>query len=131
MKDNQHEQLFTELTAEFEATPAFQKLDDEVAATCSGGAAILYEHDGFLGDTATFYEGSDWLGNWNFNDKTSSIKITGNQSWVFYPHINTTGTPITLRPGEYNLSQLQARGIQNDSISSLRRSDIPASRPIR
>jgi hypothetical protein len=118
MKEVQNEELF-------------QELDNQVAASCSGGAAFLYEHDGFRGTKKTFYEGSDWLGNWNFNDKTSSIEITGTKSWVFYPNINTTGTPVTLRPGSYNLSQLQARGIQNDSISSLRRSDIPASRPLR
>lgn len=113
---------------------ALEELDDEVAATCSGGAAYLYENDGFNqgnpGRRLTFYEGTDWLGHYNFNDKTSSIKITGDKSWVFYPDINNQGAPVTLRPGEYNLSQLQQRGIRNDSISSLRRSDIPASRDL-
>ncbi|BAY47999.1 hypothetical protein SAMD00079811_56180 [Scytonema sp. HK-05] len=119
MKEAENEQLF-------------QELDNEVAATCSGGVAYLYENDGFnQGDSGrrlTFYEGTDDLRIYNFNDETSSIKITGDKSWVFYPDINNQGAPVTLRPGEYNLSQLQQRGIRNDSISSLRRSDIPASR---
>ncbi|MHC5939227.1 beta/gamma crystallin-related protein [Nostoc sp.] len=121
MKEVQNEQLF-------------QELDNEVAATCSGGAAYLYQNDGFNqgdpGRRLTFFEGSDDLGYYNFNDETSSIKITGNKSWVFYQDINNKGTAVTLRPGEYNLSQLQQRGIQNDWISSLRRIDIPASRSI-
>ncbi|MFB2937822.1 beta/gamma crystallin-related protein [Aerosakkonemataceae cyanobacterium BLCC-F154] len=120
---SQHEQLFTEIEA-----PAFTELEDEVAATCSGGAAYLYQHDGFQGRRLTFYEGTDNLRYYNFNDETSSIKITGNKSWVFYQHINNQGKPVTLPPGEYNLYQLRQRGIQNDWISSLRRIDVPASR---
>ncbi|MDZ8035903.1 beta/gamma crystallin-related protein [Nostoc sp. DedSLP04] len=117
---------------QLDATLAVEELDNEVAATCSGGAALLYQNDGFnqgnSGRRLRFFEGTDNLGIYNFNDQTSSIRITGSRSWVFYPDINNQGRPVTLRPGEYNLSQLQQRGIRNDTISSLRRSDIPASR---
>jgi hypothetical protein len=115
MKDTQHEQLF-------------QELDNEVAATCSGGAAFLHKDDGFQGQKLRFFEGTDDLRRYNFNDETSSIEITGDKSWVFYLHTDKKGKAVTLRPGSYNLAQLQQRGIRNDSISSLRRSDIPASR---
>jgi hypothetical protein len=120
MKNNQHEQLFTELTAESEA-PAFTELDDEVAASCSGGVAYLYEHAGFQGRRLQFFNGADNLGAWDFNDKTSSIQIVGNEQWTFYEHINREGKPVTLGPGEYSLYRLNQLGIRNDSISSLRR----------
>ncbi|AUB40082.1 putative alpha-1,6-mannanase, GH76 family [Nostoc flagelliforme CCNUN1] len=115
---------------QLDATLAVKELDNEVAATCSGGAAFLYQDDGFTGRRLRFNEGSDDLGVYGFNDETSSIAITGNRSWVFYPDINNQGRPVTLPPGEYNLSQLRGRRIQNDTISSLRRIDIPASRRI-
>ncbi|MDZ8035902.1 beta/gamma crystallin-related protein [Nostoc sp. DedSLP04] len=116
---------------QIDATLAVEELDNEVAATCSGGldVAYLYQDDGFEGRRLTFYEGTDDLGIYNFNDKTSSITVIGNKSWVFYQDINNRGRAVTLRPGRaYLLSDLQAKGIQNDWISSLRRSDISASR---
>jgi hypothetical protein len=71
MKDNQHEQLFTELTAEFEA-PAFQELDDEVAATCSGGQVLaLYEHRDFN----KFQDGRVRLLNGSIGNIGSSLTI--------------------------------------------------------
>jgi hypothetical protein len=121
MKNNQHEPLFTELTAELEATPAFHELDDEVAASCSGGVAYLYEHAGFQGRRLQFFNGENDLRAWDFNDKTSSIQIVGNEQWTFYEHINREGKPVTLGPGEYSLYRLNQLGIPNDSISSLRR----------
>ncbi|MBN3943584.1 MAG: beta/gamma crystallin-related protein [Nostoc sp.] len=119
MKEIQNEQLF-------------QELDNEVAATCSGGIAYLYQNDflnqGDPGRRLKFSEGTDDLRIYNFNDQTSSIFIAGNESWVFYQDINKRGRAVTLTPGSYYLADLQRRGILNDSISSLRRSDIPASR---
>jgi Beta/Gamma crystallin len=120
MKDNQHQQMFTELTAEFEA-PAFQELDDEVAATCSGGVAYLYHDAGFQGRRLQFFNGENNLGKWNFNDKTSSLVISGNERWRFYRDINFQGPSVTLGRGAYSLARLNQLGIPNDSISSLRR----------
>ncbi|MBW4636550.1 MAG: beta/gamma crystallin family protein [Iphinoe sp. HA4291-MV1] len=118
MKDNQHEQLFTELTAEFEA-PAFTELDNEVAASCSGGTAYLYENANFTGKVWIFEKGSADLRGQNFNDKTSSIIITGNERWAFYRDINYGGQRVILGQGRYSF--VPDVGIPNDSISSLKR----------
>ncbi|GAA2377121.1 glycosyl hydrolase family 95 catalytic domain-containing protein [Dactylosporangium salmoneum] len=42
---------------------------------------------------------------------------------TFYPDINYGGTGVTLAAGNYDIAQLQAAGIANDSISSIR---VPA-----
>jgi len=42
---------------------------------------------------------------------------------TFYPNANYGGTGVSLPPGSYNISQMQAAGIANDSISSIR---VPA-----
>ncbi len=137
MKDKQQEQLFTELTAEFEATPAFQELDDEVAATCSGGQiyfggsnpdVILFEDTQYRGKAlrinATSGAGDDNLDNefagigTDFNDKTSSIKVIRG-TWQIYTGDNYTGTTKTLRPGDYYTPQ--AFGLPNDSMTGIRR----------
>ncbi len=113
MKDNQHEQLFTELTTEFEA-PAFTELDDEVAATCSGGKIyfggsdpdmILFENENFTGDSlrvnATIGDGDDNLDNAligrGWNDKTSSIIIYKGR-WQLFRKDGYTG-PVSVRSG--------------------------------
>ena len=111
MKESQNEQLF-------------QELDNEMAATCSAGAAKLYRDDGFIPGPKTFNIGTKDLRRFGFNDETSSLVI--GETWVFYPHTNFRGTPVSLTRGSYNKSQLAAKGIRNDSISSLRRADIPA-----
>ena len=108
MKEVQNEELF-------------QELDNEVAASCSGGVAYLYEHAGFQGRRLQFFNGEDDLRRWNFNDKTSSLKIVGNERWTFYRDINREGRAVTLGAGEYSLFRLNQLGIPNDSISSLRR----------
>jgi hypothetical protein len=129
MKDNQNEQLFTELTAESEA-PAFTELDDEVAATCSGGVAytgshdpdvILYVHGGIAGDSlkvnASLNDGLN-LGK-NFNDKVSSFVILKGK-WNFYADAGFKGiyNSKPLGPGTY--SSLP-KGFSNDQLSSLKR----------
>jgi hypothetical protein len=112
MKDNQHEQLFTELTAESEA-PAFTELDDEVAATCSGGIRfggpdpdmILFEHANFQGRSlrvnATIGDGDDNLDNAlignGWNDRTSSIIIYRGR-WQLFRNAGYTG-PVSERIG--------------------------------
>jgi Beta/Gamma crystallin len=135
MKDNQHQQLFTELTAESEA-PAFQELDNETAAACSGGLAylrgpnpdvILFQHHGLsgrsIGANATtgdgirnvgFSDGQGGGSNTAFNDITSSILIRRGE-WRFFEHTNCQGGSILRGPGQYNL------GFENDKISSFRR----------
>lgn len=107
----------------------FQELDDEVAATCNAGAAKLYRDDGFgPNPPKTFNLGTKNLRGFNFNDQTSSLVI--DEPWVFYEHINFTGKAVILGRGSYNTSQLAARGIRNDSISSLRNASIRPDNPV-
>jgi len=106
---------------EFQNEELFQELDNEVAASCSGGVAYLYQDDNFRGRKLQFFNRESDLRNWNFNDKTSSLEIVGNERWEFYKHISFGGYPVTLGRGRYTLTDLQRRGISNDSISSLRR----------
>ena len=133
MKDNQHEQLFTELTAESEA-PAFEELDNETAAACSGGVAYLYgsnpdvilhkDSNGqgqSIGANASTGDGirnvgfSDGKGggfNTTFNDTVTSITIKRG-SWQFFDDSNYGGdTTGRLGPGSYQL------GHMNDKITS-------------
>jgi len=123
MKDNQHEQLFTELTAEFEA-PAFQELDDEVAATCSGGQVLaLYEHGNFNnpqdGRNRLLNGSISNLG--SFNDITSSIKISRGR-WAFYADENYQNLLFTRGPGNYSVLPRAGDGrSSNDRITSIRR----------
>ena len=126
MINNQHEQLFTELTAEFEA-PAFQELDDEVAATCSGGYVALYENGPLRGPILYFWgpigSGSRDLRTavgGNFNDKTSSIVISAGERWQFFEHIGHRGRSVTLGPGSYPVLPRDT-GFPNDWVSSLKR----------
>jgi hypothetical protein len=115
MKDNQHEQLFTELTAEFEA-PAFKELDDEVAASCSGGLfyvngpdpdVILYDKPNFQGNSlrinATDGDGDDNLSNYGWNDKTSSIRVVRGKWRIFQNagFVGKKGEVTFLNPGKY------------------------------
>ncbi len=124
MKDNQHEQLFTELTAEFEA-PAFQELDDEVAATCSGGQVLaLYEHGNFNnpqdGRVRLLNGSISNLGS-SFNDITSSIKISRGR-WAFYADENYQNLLFTRGPGEYPVLPRAGDGRSaNDRITSIKR----------
>jgi site-specific DNA-adenine methylase len=123
MKDNQHEQLFTELTAEFEA-PAFQELDDEVAATCSGGnVLVLYEHGNFNnpqdGRNLPLKSSTRNLG--SFSDITSSIKISRGR-WAFYADENHQKLLFTRGPGNYSvLPRAEDGRSSNDRITSIKR----------
>jgi hypothetical protein len=103
----------------------FQELDDRIAANLNGGTVSLYENDLDIsngGRRLDFNYGTDNLTApiYNFNDLTSSIKITGDKNWNFYRDINRQSYLTTLEPGEYDLKDLEERGIPNDSISSLR-----------
>jgi hypothetical protein len=103
----------------------FQKLDDEIAATLSGGAAVLYEHGDGGGRSPQFFEGTKNLGNYNFNDKTSAIYISKDQRWAFYKDDEYRSYLTSLEGGNngrfYDYYDLIERGIPNDSITSLRK----------
>lgn len=119
MKDNQHEQLFTEFTAEIEATPVFKELDDEVAASCSGGAAVtLYENGRFNNDEdgRVLPVNSSIANLGSFNDKTSSFKISQGR-WGFYADENYNNLLFTRGAGSYPV----VPNGTNDRISSIKR----------
>jgi len=101
MKDNQHEQLFTELTAESEA-PAFEELDNETAAAIGGGAKIeVYRDSNSRVSLGSFNTGSAQL-SLAANDKISSIKVNEG-AWTLYEHANFRGQSVMYGPGSHNL----------------------------
>lgn len=119
MKDNQHEQLFTVLTPEIEATPVFKELDDEVAATSIGGGVLaLYENGNFNqnkdGRVLLLDHSTKNLG--SFNDLTSSIKISRG-TWEFYADENYNKLLFTRGPGSYSVIPNGT----NDRITSIKR----------
>ena len=106
------------------ALDTVQDLDDETAATCTGGAdVILYKDLNGKGDslhiTGKIGQGISNVGP-NFNDQTSSITIKQGV-WEFYQdsYYNNLedqyGADIKRGPGNYNL------GANNDKITSLKR----------
>ncbi|MEH2086014.1 beta/gamma crystallin-related protein [Nostoc sp.] len=109
---------------------AVKELNDEVAASCSGGGGVggsdpdvlLFkdpgEQGGALGLNSVTGDGIgniglDNEGNVNgFNDQTSSIKILRG-SWNFFSDSNFKGQSTgVLGPGDYSL------GANNDNITS-------------
>lgn len=95
MKTNQHEQLLTELTAEFE-TSTFTEVDDETSATIQGGWNLqVFNNEDFTGLLGSFdYGGKKRL---THNDQISSIIIRSGQ-WRFYKDSNFKGPAYTLGP---------------------------------
>ncbi len=123
MKDNQ-----------VEAILAIKELDDEVAATCSGGVhypgsndpdVILFSDSNARGRTLRLNaSGGDGFSNLrdtnlNFNDVTSSISIIRG-TWTFYKDAGYNNPEDTLGPGQYTVGGNFGK-LQNDSISSLLR----------
>ena len=135
MKDNQHEQLFTELTGQFGAT-AFTELDDELAATCSGGKiyfngpdpdVILFEDTNFggksLGINATTNDGDDNLDNAligsGWNDRTSSIKVIRG-TWQLFRNDGYKGAKSERGKGQYRDWKAFGHSV-NDDLTGIRR----------
>ena len=112
MKDNQHEQLFTELTSESEA-PAFTELDNETAAAIGGGANLeLYDTNNFKQLLGSFNSGGK--ARLIANDQISSIIVRGGQ-WRLYEHADYQGFARTYGPGKHVLIGL------NNEVSSFQR----------
>ena len=116
MKDNQHEQRFTELTAESEA-PAFEELDNETAAAIGGGADKIqvYRDSNLRVPLGGYNTGSSSRLSPVSNDKISSIKVNAG-TWVLYDLPNHQGqSSVRYGPGSHNLPSLL-----NDRTSSLK-----------
>jgi hypothetical protein len=104
---------------QLDATLAVNELDDEIAAACSGGAAVtLYENGRFNRDKDGRVLPVDGnianLG--SFNDITSSFKITSGR-WNFYADENYNNFLFSRGPGSY---PVVPRGT-NDRVSSIKR----------
>ncbi|MBD2468755.1 beta/gamma crystallin-related protein [Nostoc sp. FACHB-145] len=107
---------------------AVKELNDEVAATCSGGEGSLNgpspdlyldadsNYGGaYLGVNAVINDGISYVGD-SFNDQTSSIEIYRG-TWNFYRDANYQGFLYQIGPGNYPVLAADS----NDSISSLYR----------
>lgn len=107
---------------QLDATLALEELNDEVAATCSGGAAVtLYENGRFNQDkdgrVLPLNKSIANLG--SFNDKTSSF-IISQGTWEFYADENYNKLLFKRGPGRYPVLSTGKDGV-NDRVSSLKR----------
>lgn len=85
-------------------------------ATQAAATVVLYEHEGFAGQTLTTENQIGNLERSGFNDRASSIVVL-NDRWEVCEDARFRGRCVVLRPGRY--PSLAALGI-NDRISSLR-----------
>lgn len=85
----------------------------------AGYQVTLYKNDNFTGDNLTITGLSTWIGT-AWNDSASSLIVHPVGVATFYKDCNYTGAFVSLAAGTYTLSQLQARGILNDDVSSLK-----------
>jgi predicted alpha-1,6-mannanase (GH76 family) len=88
--------------------------------TVPGGYSVtVYENDNFTGAAKTFTANATWLADWN--DRISSMKIAyiGGPVSV-YQDINFGGYAAGLDVGDYTRAQLQAKGIADNDVTSLK-----------
>ncbi|RRJ67645.1 hypothetical protein EHV15_18345 [Paenibacillus oralis] len=81
-----------------------------------GIKVTLYEDANFGGGKVVITSDTAYLG--DFNDKTSSLKVE--RIPAFYVDANYKGNSVSLEAGSYNVADLIAKGIPNDSISSVK-----------
>lgn len=94
--------------------------DDISSLIISGPVTVeLYENDNFGGATLTKTAPVPTLSSDGWNDRATSLKIIEKKA-TFYQDANFSGSATSLLPGEYTLAQLEAAGIANDSITSLK-----------
>ncbi|BAZ49555.1 hypothetical protein NIES4103_21670 [Nostoc sp. NIES-4103] len=87
----------------------------ENAATFSGGRIILYNGANQTGTSVSFTGGRiASLSRFGFDNRTSSIEITNNQTWQLWVNPNFEGNDVIYGKGKYNL-----KGLYNNNISSL------------
>ncbi|MFC5530560.1 beta/gamma crystallin-related protein [Cohnella yongneupensis] len=95
----------------------------------AGVTVVAYGDGAFDGPSWTFTSDNANLANTGNDNTISSIKVTvsGATGVTFYPDPNYGGTGVTLGVGTYTIAQMQAAGIPNDAISSIR---VPAGRTV-
>ncbi|MGO4773138.1 RICIN domain-containing protein [Flavobacterium sp. W22_SRS_FK3] len=86
----------------------------------AGYVVTVYENDNFGGASKIFTANSAWLNDWN--DRISSLKIVDTNSSLVnvYQDVNFGGYTAGLNIGDYTLAQLQAKGILDNDITSLK-----------
>jgi predicted alpha-1,6-mannanase (GH76 family) len=88
-------------------------------AVPEGYAVTLFKNDNFQGGSLVVSGSNPWIGP-AWNDSVSSLIVNYTAGATFYKDCNYTGAVISLEAGNYTLTQLQARGILNEDISSLK-----------
>jgi len=84
-----------------------------------GYRAILYKDDNFQGTYIVKTSNNNYLGT-TFNDVVSSLKVESvTPSVLVYTGCNYSGKAVNLPASTYTLGELQARGINNNDISSI------------
>ncbi|OQP60747.1 beta/gamma crystallin-related protein [Niastella populi] len=100
-------------------------LNDDISSlrVTNGYQVELFADNNFAGTSVVITADNSCLVANNFNDLTSSLKISAIgaiSAATVYKDCNYGGYAIALAPGNYTLSQLQASGILNEDISSLK-----------
>ncbi|PSL24546.1 glycoside hydrolase family 76 protein [Chitinophaga ginsengisoli] len=85
----------------------------------AGYQVRLFKNDNYQGESWTVSGNSSWIGG-AWNDSVSSLIVNYTAGASFFKDCNYTGDVISLEAGDYTVTQLQARGISNDAISSLK-----------
>lgn len=94
-----------------------EEISQENAAACSGGRITLYDGANQTGVAVSFVGGAVRnLSAFGFDNRASSIEITGNQRWRLWVDPNFSSNSREYGTGTANLF-----GIFNNSISSLSR----------
>ncbi len=81
-----------------------------------GYTVEVYQHDNFTGTKWTFTSDSSWVGS-AVNDQMTSVKVL---AAGFYQDVDYGGISVALSKGNYTMAQMNAAGIPNDWISSLK-----------
>ncbi len=84
----------------------------------SGYKVTLYSDDNFAGTSVVLAGNDTCLVAKNFNDLTSSIRVTQDTIKIFQ-HCNYGGYSASLAVGTYTLAQLVALGVKDNDLSSI------------
>lgn len=85
-----------------------------------GYRIVLYEEDNFKGESITLAGDQNCLVDAGWNDRIRSVVVEAVAPTVIvYKNCNYSGYAVNLPVGDYTLADLEARGINNDDISSL------------
>ncbi len=86
----------------------------------TGYTVTVFENDNFTGASKVFTANTGWAADWN--DRVSSLKITDNRTFIVnaYQDINYGGYTGGFDLGNYTLAQLQAKGIQDNDVTSFK-----------